>query len=72
MLSGAKSLFFDRIVAIFSQKYGSFIPNSLERISFCQNPFSAVLRLKKGSKKKVLIATELKERGGIVCISLYP
>ena len=40
--------FFDRFVAIFGQNYCSFSPTFRE-IFFCQNPFSAILRLKKSS-----------------------
>ena len=45
-------LFIDRFVKIFGKKYGSFSPPILWRIFVCQNPFSAILRLKKEKEKK--------------------
>ena len=46
MLLGGKVVGFNRLVAIFGQKYDSFSPKNLG-IFFGQNPFSAILRLKK-------------------------
>ena len=46
MLSVGKVVVFYRCVAIFGQKYCSFSPKFLG-IFFCQNPFFAILRIKK-------------------------
>ena len=44
------------IVAILSKKYGSFSPKFVGEEKSCQNPFSAILRLK---KEKVPTAIKL-------------
>ena len=48
---GGQSHSFQQVCCnIRQKKYGSFSPKMLESI-FCQNPFSAILRLKKREKK---------------------
>ena len=54
-----KSYFFERFVAVFGHKYGCSRPKKIWETFFCQNPFSAFLRL-----KKVSMAIKLEGGGG--------
>jgi len=55
MLSVGKDVvFFSRFVAIFGKRYCSFSPKFCGKKFFCQNPFSAILKM----------STELEGGGG--------
>ena len=64
MLSGGKVVLFNRFIAIFGQKYGSFSPKIFEGILFWSKFIFDYLRLKKKKKEsmgKTSVAGPLKK-----------